>query len=105
MIHTKKELNRFIKDREKLGIKPGLKRVETLLRLAGNPELNIKAVHVAGTNGKGSVIQFMQTALIKNGYRVGVFTSQSFNGIGGDRKSTRMNSSHVAITYAVICLT
>lgn len=83
MIHTKKELNRFIKDREKLGIKPGLKRVETLLRLAGNPELNIKAVHVAGTNGKGSVIQFMQTALIKSGYRVGVFTSPSFNGIGG----------------------
>jgi len=83
MIHTKKELNQFIKDREKLGIKPGLKRVKTLLRLAGNPELNIKAVHVAGTNGKGSVIQFMQTALIKNGYRVGVFTSPSFKGIGG----------------------
>lgn len=83
MIHTKKELNQFIKDREKLGIKPGLKRVKTLLRLAGNPELNIKAVHVAGTNGKGSVIQFMQTALIKNGYRVGVFTSPSFTGIGG----------------------
>ena len=38
----------------KFGIHPGLSRMDTLLQILGNPHKNIKCVHVAGTNGKGS---------------------------------------------------
>ncbi|ASS38570.1 hypothetical protein AXF17_07250 [Mogibacterium pumilum] len=53
----------------------GLKRMRRLLELLGNPEKELKVIHVAGTNGKGSVCQFMASMLRAAGYSVGVFTS------------------------------
>ena len=53
----------------------GLKRMRRLLELLGNPEQNMKFIHVAGTNGKGSVCQFTASMLRAAGYSVGVFTS------------------------------
>lgn len=57
------------------GIKPGLERITKLLDLLGNPQDSLKAVHVAGTNGKGSVCTFLSTILACDGKKVGVFTS------------------------------
>ena len=59
----------------KFGIKPGLERITRLLELLGNPQDSVKAVHVAGTNGKGSVCTYLSTILACDGKRVGVFTS------------------------------
>ncbi len=53
----------------------GLKRMKRLLELLGSPEKELKFIHVAGTNGKGSVCQFMASMLRAAGYSVGVFTS------------------------------
>jgi len=57
------------------GIKPGLKRMERLMELLGNPERRLKFIHVAGTNGKGSTCAFLTSVLLRNGYDVGTFTS------------------------------
>lgn len=55
--------------------KPGLKRVEALLALCNNPHKKLKAIHVAGTNGKGSVSSLIASVLQTAGYKVGLFTS------------------------------
>lgn len=83
MIKTFNDLLSFFKERQKLGIKPGLERVEFLLEELEHPEAHLQAVHVAGTNGKGSTIQYLKEALIASGHRVGVFTSPSFSGVTG----------------------
>ena len=46
-----------------------------LLSRLGNPQEGIKIIHVAGTNGKGSVCAYMQAILLFEGKRVGFFTS------------------------------
>src|SRR5699024_11052772 len=83
MLQTIDDVEEFFQSRESLGIKPGLDRVLFLLEQVNHPERKLQAVHVAGTNGKGSTIQFMSQALQKNNYCVGVFTSPSFIGLGG----------------------
>lgn len=57
------------------GIKPGLNRMEMLLELLGHPEKNLRIIHVAGTNGKGSTCAYLTKVLQQSGYRVGTFTS------------------------------
>ncbi|MBE6749375.1 MAG: bifunctional folylpolyglutamate synthase/dihydrofolate synthase [Ruminococcaceae bacterium] len=59
----------------KFGIHPGLTRMDTLLQILGNPHKNIKCVHVAGTNGKGSTTTAISNILIEAGYNVGLYTS------------------------------
>jgi len=56
-------------------IKLGLERVQALLDKVGNPEKKLKCIHVAGTNGKGSVCAMLQSVLIESGYKVGMYTS------------------------------
>ncbi|HEU4963792.1 MAG TPA: folylpolyglutamate synthase/dihydrofolate synthase family protein [Bacilli bacterium] len=57
------------------GIKPGLERMEAMLERLGNPHHNLKFLHVAGTNGKGSTCAYLAAILEQAGYRVGLFTS------------------------------
>ena len=57
------------------GTKPGLHRIRKLLGLLGNPEKDLKFVHIAGTNGKGSTAAMVSTILRKAGYKVGLYTS------------------------------
>jgi len=57
------------------GIKPGLARTEALLAEMGAPHRNLTAIHVAGTNGKGSVVATCEALLRARGYRVGKYTS------------------------------
>lgn len=53
----------------------GLKPVRDILKEAGNPQDQIRTIHVAGTNGKGSTCCYLQHILMSQGYRVGMFTS------------------------------
>ena len=59
----------------KPGLVPGLERIKTLLRFMGNPEQNYPSIHIAGTNGKGSVALIISSILHEAGYRVGRFIS------------------------------
>lgn len=52
-----------------------LERVAEALRLCGSPERRFPAIHIAGTNGKGSTAAFLHSMLSAAGYRVGLFTS------------------------------
>ncbi len=60
---------------ERFGIKLGLDNIRQLLGLLGNPQEGLRAVHVTGTNGKGSVSATVASALQKAGHRVGLYTS------------------------------
>lgn len=60
---------------QKFGIKLGLDNIEHLLGRLGNPHHDFPAIHIAGTNGKGSVLAFIHSALTTMGYRVGRYTS------------------------------
>ena len=55
--------------------KPGLDRIETLCAGLGDPQKNLKFIHVAGTNGKGSFCAMTASILTAAGYRTGLFTS------------------------------
>jgi dihydrofolate synthase / folylpolyglutamate synthase len=57
------------------GIKPGLERTEALLAKLGSPHRELAAVHVAGTNGKGTVVATVDALLRSRGMKVGRFTS------------------------------
>ena len=61
------------------GHKPGLSRTRTLLAALGNPQRQLRFVHIAGTNGKGSTAAMMASCLRKAGYRVGLYTSPFIN--------------------------
>jgi dihydrofolate synthase/folylpolyglutamate synthase len=55
--------------------KPGLDTTLRLMEMVGNPHRQLRAIHVAGTNGKGSTSHFLAAALQASGLRVGLFTS------------------------------
>lgn len=55
--------------------KPGLERMQHLLARLGNPQKELKCVHVAGTNGKGSTCALLASILQRAGYRTGLYTS------------------------------
>ena len=60
---------------ERFGSILGLERIRILMNKLGNPEKDLKILHVAGTNGKGSVSRFLYEGIGANGYRVGLYTS------------------------------
>ncbi len=55
--------------------KPGLDRIAVLCKQLGNPQDSLKFIHVAGTNGKGSVCAMLERTLREAGYRTGLYTS------------------------------
>ncbi|MBL7565090.1 bifunctional folylpolyglutamate synthase/dihydrofolate synthase [Staphylococcus saccharolyticus] len=65
----------WIHERSKFGIKPGVKRMEWMLEQFNNPQDKIRGIHIGGTNGKGSTVAYLRTALVENGYDIGTFTS------------------------------
>lgn len=60
---------------DKFGIHLGLERIQQLLKSLGNPHQQVPVIHIAGTNGKGSVCAFLLSILQAAGYRVGRYTS------------------------------
>ncbi|MDQ6872726.1 MAG: bifunctional folylpolyglutamate synthase/dihydrofolate synthase, partial [Gemmatimonadota bacterium] len=57
------------------GIKPGLERTEAILAQLGSPHQKLTAIHVAGTNGKGSVVASAEALLSAPGRKIGRYTS------------------------------
>ena len=53
----------------------GLEPIRQVLARHGNPQNDLKFIHVAGTNGKGSVCCYIRDVLMAHGYRTGMFTS------------------------------
>lgn len=66
---------KYLYDLQKYSIKLGLERTEEFLAVLGNPHRCFHSVHVAGTNGKGSVAAMVASMLMSCGFRVGLFTS------------------------------
>lgn len=71
----KQEVVRFLEEIQVPGKTLGLHRMKSLMNKLGNPQDKLKVVHVAGTNGKGSVCAMLNSVLIEAGYKVGLFTS------------------------------
>lgn len=65
----------WIHSRRPFGSRPGLDRVEALLKRVGNPEEKVPTIHIAGTNGKGSTVTYLRCMLEELGLTVGTFTS------------------------------
>ena len=57
------------------GIKPGLEVIEALLQALENPHQKLAVIHVAGTNGKGSVCAMLESVLRASGFKTGLYTS------------------------------
>ncbi|CAM3747687.1 bifunctional folylpolyglutamate synthase/dihydrofolate synthase [Mesobacillus zeae] len=75
MLTTYEEAVEWIHSRLRLGIKPGLLRMEWMMERLGNPEKKLRTIHVGGTNGKGSTVTFLRCILEEAGCSVGTFTS------------------------------
>lgn len=60
---------------ERIGMRPGVERIAALLSRLGDPQTRYPIIHVAGTNGKGSTASLVTSALMSQGYRVGLTIS------------------------------
>ncbi len=65
----------YLSGLERFGMKLGLENITELLDRLDNPHKEWKAIHVAGTNGKGSVCAYVSSILQEAGYKVGLYTS------------------------------
>jgi len=74
----KKQLLEKLFSLHRFGIKPGLERISLLLNEFGNPQNKYKKIHVAGTNGKGTVSSCIASILQESGLKVGLYTSPHF---------------------------
>ena len=70
-----KEAVDYIEETPKFTTKNSLDHTKECLRRLGNPQEKFRVIHVAGTNGKGSVCAFLASMLREGGYRCGLFTS------------------------------
>lgn len=69
------EAIQFIHSTYKFGSKLGLQNITRLTELLGNPQDSYKIIHVAGTNGKGSICSMIHDVLMASGYKTGLFIS------------------------------
>ena len=83
----------FMEQIGKYGIVPGLEGIRELCRRLGDPQRELRFVHVAGTNGKGSVCAYMSAVLQCGGYRVGKYTSPA---VLDWREEIQVNGSYIA---------
>lgn len=87
-----KALN-LILNKQSLGIKPGLERILSLLDTMDNPQDKIKIIHIAGTNGKGTVAATIANALKNAGYKTGLFSSPW---VDDYREQIRINGEYIS---------
>lgn len=78
MFQTYEDAISWIHSRLRLGIKPGLKRMEWMMEKLDHPERRLKSVHIGGTNGKGSTVAYLRSILVSAGFKTGTFTSPYF---------------------------
>ena len=65
----------YVEGCKKYGVVPGLDSIRRLLERLGDPQKELKIVHIAGTNGKGSVLAMLSGALFRAGFRTGAYSS------------------------------
>ena len=75
MIKTEEEALRYIHSRTRFGSQKSLIRIGRLMERLQNPQEQLRFVHVAGTNGKGSISTMISGILEAGGYRTGLYTS------------------------------
>ncbi len=83
----------FLDNLQFFKIKLGLDTMSMFLKELGSPEKDLKFVHIAGTNGKGSVAVTLLTLLAKAGYKVGLYTSPHLSSV---RERFRINSDFIS---------
>ncbi len=76
-----------------------LSRAEKLMEKLGNPQNKLRFVHIAGTNGKGSVLELMSQTLINAGYKTGQFTSPFINCYEDRIRVNSRNISHEDVAH------
>jgi dihydrofolate synthase/folylpolyglutamate synthase len=74
--------------------KADLKNTIEICNLLGNPQDKFKSIHIAGTNGKGSVSHFLASILQENGYKVGLYTSPHLKDF---RERIKINGKEIPI--------
>ena len=96
------EAREYLKNVNKLGSILGLNTIKELLKRLGNPQNELKVVHIAGTNGKGSIMTFVQNILMESGYKVGRYCSpEVFN----EREIIRINDEYISEEQSADLLT
>ena len=88
-----KEALDFIHSRQRFGTKLGLETTTELLRRVGDPHKELKFVHIAGTNGKGSTSAFISNILMANGYKTGMYISPYVNSF---TERIQINNRHIS---------
>ena len=99
---TQAEIREFFDRLPMFGIKMGLDNTRHLLTLAGHPEKDLKFIHIAGTNGKGSTGAMLECALRKSGMTTGFYTSPHLVDI---RERFRVNGKAVPVQFFNDCVT
>lgn len=80
-IETRTHAEAFLDDRIGQGVKPGLERITGLLEYMGDPQRSYPTIHVAGTNGKTTVVRMLQQILGAHGLATGAFTSPHLHSV------------------------
>ena len=88
----------YIESLQQYGIVPGLGNIRNLCEKLGNPQDELKFVHIAGTNGKGSVLAYISTILKEAGYKVGRYVSPTIF-----EYRERIQVNHRPITQKALC--
>ena len=60
---------------ERAGVKYDLINIKSILKFLNNPQNSFKSIHIAGTNGKGSVASIINSVFIEKGFKTGLYTS------------------------------
>lgn len=94
MFTTMDQIEQFFEKRTlQLGMNFGLSRMEELLERLDNPQKDLKYIHLAGSNGKGSTLHYIKEILIKEGYTIASFTSPYLEEIN---EQLRINDENIS---------
>jgi len=98
---TYQEARLYIEEVANTGIVLGLDRIKSLLRELGNPQDSLKFIHIAGTNGKGSVLAYISTITEVAGYKTGRYTSPT---VESYREKIQVNRTNISRANFVLQL-
>jgi dihydrofolate synthase/folylpolyglutamate synthase len=98
----------FLLQLKRRGVRPGLERIEQFAAALGNPQHAVPCIHIAGTNGKGSVAAMLATVLRSAGWRTGLYTSPHLVRLGeriqvdGEAMTSAQLAEHVAALRPIV---
>lgn len=95
------EVSQFLQSASKSGIVLGLSQMSELMKRLGNPQDKLRIIHIAGTNGKGSVGAFLEGILRQKGKRVARYTSPS---VFHTLEKYTINSEHISAADFCRCI-